>query len=137
MGKIKTEDLSFIKHQRVGRLATLSPEKNAHVVPLCYVVEGDNLYISTNTTSKKIRNIEKNAEATFLIDEYSEDWPRLKGVMISGRVKLHQKGGIFTKARDLLYAKYPQYQPSYPIKEGASTILQLTAETVTRWDFSK
>jgi len=126
------EKMDFLKEARVGRIATIG-YKNLHLVPICYAYDEKNFYIATDKESVKARNLRKNPEAVLLIDEYFEDWSKLKGIMIKGKVEIIEKGEEFKYGKDLLYKKYPQYEKEVPIKEGESVILKLEPKKIISW----
>jgi len=130
------KQVSFAKSQRVGRLATYS-DGSIHVVPICPVFEGGVFYISTSPGSRKVANLRRNNAATLLLDEYSEDWHRLVGLMVEGTVDLIERGPEFLKAKMLLEDKFKQYLEMYPIKEGETTILKLTPTNIVAWDYTE
>ena len=57
----------------------------------------------------RIRDIERRAEVTILVDRWDEDWRRLAWVRCDGRANLTDDAGERTDAIDALRAKYPQY----------------------------
>ena len=106
---------------RVARLATVDPQGRPHVVPICFVVDGETLYTVVDEKPKRtrrlqrLRNIEANPQVEVLIDEYDEDWSRLWWVRLRGTARIVEHD---ERAIDLLAAKYPQYRerpPSGPV----------------------
>ena len=97
--------------QRVARLATVDPAGRPHVVPICFVLDGDTLYTVVDEKPKgtrrlqRLRNIEANPQVEVLIDEYDEDWTRLWWVRLRGTARIVDD----PRAMELLAAKYPQY----------------------------
>lgn len=104
----------FVETQRVGRLATADAAGNPHVVPVCFALSGDTLYITVDekpkrgTTLKRVRNILENPGTAFVADRYDEDWTRLGWVMLRGRAEILDAGGEHDQAQALLRAKYAQ-----------------------------
>jgi PPOX class probable F420-dependent enzyme len=102
---------------RVARLATVSPDRRPHVVPICFALDGDTLYTAVDEKPKSTRrlrrlaNIEANPNVEVVIDHWDEDWSRLWWVRLSGtaRVVEHDARGL-----ELLVAKYPQYRTAPP-----------------------
>jgi PPOX class probable F420-dependent enzyme len=111
-----TEDeRHFLATGRVGRLATVDARGAPHVVPVCYAVEGETLYITVDEKPKRtdrplqrLRNIERNPAAAVTIDRYDEDWSRLGWVMLRGRAEILHDGTEHDRAQALLQSRYRQ-----------------------------
>ena len=102
---------------RVARLATAGADGRPHVVPICFVLDGDTLYTAVDEKPKRtrrlqrLRNIEANPHVEVLIDSYDEDWSRLWWVRLRGRARIVEQDA---RALELLQAKYPQYRADPP-----------------------
>ena len=80
MVKISEKELDVLKHQRVARFATIMENGFAHVVPMIYAFNGENIYIATPLGFKKLKNLVKNKKVTLLVDEYSVPHDQLQSV---------------------------------------------------------
>ena len=125
----------LVRWARVCRIATVSAEGVPHVVPVCHAVNGQKLYIGSGDDATKVRNLGANPRVTVVVDEYSDHWGSLKGVMIQGRARLIARGPEFTRARDRLYAKYPQYRKEAALSPSDSVIVEVTPTRVFTWGF--
>lgn len=105
----------FVRLARVARIATADAGGLPHVVPICPLLDGGKLYVATPGSSRKIRNLAANPQASLAFDDYSEDWQGLRGLTISGRVRLIHRGKRWSELRDRLYEKFPQYAIQAPI----------------------
>lgn len=116
-------DLAFVSTRRVGRLATAGPSGRPAVVPFCYAViehEGKPVIVSALDEKPKsvpldqlqrVRNILANPTVNVVVDDYSEDWSRLRFVQITGRaVLIEQDQPRYLDAIVALRSKYPQYE---------------------------
>src|SRR5262245_54271158 len=90
----------FLSHRRVGRLATADGRGAPHVVPVCFGVAQDTLYITVDEKPKRpgrplkrVRNIIENPAVALVVDHYDEDWARLAWVMVRGRAEILAEGG--------------------------------------------
>src|SRR4051812_40629078 len=100
----------FITGQRVGRLATADRDAVPHIVPVCFVLSGDVLYITIDekrkrqpgTKLKRLRNIAENPAVAILVDRYEEDWTRLGWVLLHGRAEILADGAEHDAAQMLL-----------------------------------
>jgi nitroimidazol reductase NimA-like FMN-containing flavoprotein (pyridoxamine 5'-phosphate oxidase superfamily) len=134
MVKVSENAVRFLKYARVGRLATTDGE-DIHLVPLCPVFDGDVFFMATQARTRKVRNLRKDKRATFILDQYSEDWMRNVAVMMTGTIDILEKGPEFERAKTLLEAKFQQFKELFPIKEGESVILGFTPTKAVTWDY--
>lgn len=116
-------------------MATVAADGRIHNVPISPVLLDGRLLIATDTTSRKVRNLEANPRTSLVFDEYSETWDLLRGVVIEGPVRIISAGDGFTRARAELYDKFRQYEIESPIEQGGSVILEVTPEQVLSWGF--
>jgi PPOX class probable F420-dependent enzyme len=107
----------FLNHCRVGHLATADRNGVPHVIPVCYAVARDTLYVTVDEKPKRrdmplkrVRNILENPQAGFVADHYDEDWRRLGWVMLRGAAEILETGAEHDRAQELLRARYPQYR---------------------------
>lgn len=133
----------FITGARVGRLATADADGQPTVVPICYAFDGRALYSAVDAKPKqarpeglkRIRNLRENPRVSVVIDEYDEDWTRLRYVIIQGRADLLTEGPQFAHGVDLLVAKYPQYRRlELPRERGL--MIRVTPSRVSSWQYS-
>jgi PPOX class probable F420-dependent enzyme len=110
-------DSPWPERARVARLATVGPDGAPHLVPVCFALEGDTLYTAVDEKPKRtralrrLRNIEADPRVEVLIDDYEEDWSRLRWVRLRGRARVVERD---ERALELLAAKYPQYRERPP-----------------------
>ncbi len=126
----------FIGLARVSRVATVDRQGYPHVVPVCHVVASGELYFASGSDSKKIQNLRSGRPTLAIaVDDYTEAWGGLKGVMVVGDAKLLDRGARFRSVRRLLYAKYPQYEREAAIEEGESVIVAIHPRRIFSWGF--
>jgi PPOX class probable F420-dependent enzyme len=109
--------LRFCETSRVARLATADARGVPHLVPVCYAIIGDTLYITidekpkrTDRPLKRLRNIMENPEIAVTVDRWDEDWRRLAWVMLRGRAEILPDGEEHDRAQARLRERYPQYR---------------------------
>src|SRR5262249_13634153 len=85
----------LIEWERVCHVATVSPRRVPHLVPVCHVVVNGKLYFASEKDARKVRNLRTTPSIAVTVDLYSDDWSQLKGVMIQGTAKLIEKGPRF------------------------------------------
>jgi len=122
-----------LSEARVARLATIDERGRPHLVPFVFVLDGDTIYSpvdhkpKTTTRLQRLRNIERNPEATVLADHYEEDWAKAWWVRARGRGRvLERRNPEFARAERLLAEKYDQYR-------GAPAFGPVIAIDVAEW----
>ncbi len=108
----------LIRSARVARLATASLDAEPHVVPICFVFDGGAFYSVLDAKPKRVaperlkrvRNLRANPRVALLIDEYDEDWSRLRYVLVLGEAELLSPGEEHARALARLREKYPGYR---------------------------
>ena len=106
----------FLAHQRVAYLATADSRAVPHVVPVCFAIFEDTLYITIDEKPKRHsglcaeapENIAENPAVAVVVDRYDEDWARLGWVMLHGRAEILTEGTEHQQAQALLRSRYPQ-----------------------------
>ncbi|MGH2375162.1 MAG: TIGR03668 family PPOX class F420-dependent oxidoreductase [bacterium] len=116
--RLPAEVASFLRRQRVARLATANAAGRPHVVPICFVVAAATLYTVIDRKPKRVgpkalrraRNVRENPRVAVVVDVYTEDWSQLGFVLLEGRARILERGRAHSKALTLLRRKYPQYR---------------------------
>lgn len=79
---------AFLLHgTRTGKLATVRKDGRPHVVPVWFVMDGDDLVFTTGATSVKARGLQRDPRVSLCVD--SED-PPYAFVMVEGVAKLSE-----------------------------------------------
>jgi PPOX class probable F420-dependent enzyme len=130
--------LALLRDARVGRLATADAGGRPLVVPVCYAFDGACCYSAVDAKPKSTRNLRRlkniadNPEVSLVVDVWDEDWSRLAWVIVEGRATVLASGATFTRAIDLLAAKYPQYE-GLPLNREAGAVIAVTPVRVLSW----
>lgn len=127
----------FLDRGRVGHLATADAGGAPHVIPVCYAIAEDTLYITIDEKPKRqdrplkrVRNILENPQATFVADRWDEDWRRLGWVMLRGSAEILYTGAEHDQAQTLLISRYPQYRE---MQLGDLPVIALRIARATAW----
>lgn len=133
----------FISRSRVGHLGTADAAGRPLVVPFCYAFDGAAIFSAVDAKPKRatgralerLRNIGENGAVCVTIDEYDEDWRRLRHVIIRGTAEVLTDGPDFTRGADLLLEKYAQYR-AMGLDRERGVMIKVTPERVTHWSFA-
>jgi PPOX class probable F420-dependent enzyme len=128
----------FLTSLRVAHLATADTAAIPHVVPVCFVVRANTVYVTIDAKPKsrpanelkRIRNIMGNPRVAMVADRYDEDWTRLAWVMLQGRAEILQEGREHDEAQALLRSRYPQLEP---MRISAYPVIAIRIERATSW----
>lgn len=139
---IAAEVARFIIAQRVLRLATADRLGRPHVVPVCFALRGDRVYIALDAKPKRVepralrrvRNLLENPSVALLADVYEEDWSRLAYAILFGRATLLEEPGERALAVALLRGRYPQYRE---MELEQAPIIVVGVERVATWRASR
>jgi PPOX class probable F420-dependent enzyme len=137
MQQISEIERSFLNACRVGHLATADRDGVPHVVPVCFAVDGNTLFITVDgklkrqdRPLKRLSNIAANDAVAFVADRYDEDWSRLGWVMLRGRAEILGSGEEHDAAQALLRAIYPQLRA---MQIEALPVIAIRIERATSW----
>ncbi|MCB1741746.1 MAG: TIGR03668 family PPOX class F420-dependent oxidoreductase [Gammaproteobacteria bacterium] len=129
---------AFLASRRVAHLATTDADGQPHVVPVCFALAGDSLFISIDEKPKRkrtgrlkrIRNLLDNPRFALVADRYDEDWTRLGWVMLRGLAEILDSGSEHHQAQALLRERYPQYRH---MQLEDLPVIALRLSTVNSW----
>lgn len=133
--------LDLLREGRVARLGTADASGRPLVVPVCYAFDGARLYSVIDAKPKRtrdlrrLRNIAENPRVSLVVDEYDEDWTRLRWVIVEGRADVLTDGAEYAGAVDLLLAKYPQYR-AMGLDRAQGTLVRVTSERLLSWSYA-
>ncbi|HEY0582963.1 MAG TPA: TIGR03668 family PPOX class F420-dependent oxidoreductase [Chloroflexota bacterium] len=131
----------FLMRQRVARLATVDESGAPHVVPVCFALVEQTVYIAIDEKPKRVgrevrrlqrlRNIAAEPRVALVADVYDDaDWGRLGWVMARGTARVLEEGQEHAAALAALRGKYAQYAAM--ALEGRP-VIALAIERLTAW----
>jgi nitroimidazol reductase NimA-like FMN-containing flavoprotein (pyridoxamine 5'-phosphate oxidase superfamily) len=98
----------FISAAPVCRIATVRSAGTPHIIPVCPAFDGDaTVYVDIARRGVSGRALETNQNVTVLIDEYDDDWSKLKAVILRCKAEA-LAGDEFERAWALFHKKFPQ-----------------------------
>jgi pyridoxamine 5'-phosphate oxidase family protein len=98
MSNFTQAEIDYLQTPQLGRLATVGPDGQPHVVPVGYRYNAaeDTIDIGGRGfgTSKKYRDVLNNPRVAFVVDEIvSTDPWRIRGIEVRGRAEVLSTGG--------------------------------------------
>ena len=122
--KTKEEILAFISKQDVAFIASIDEEgfPNMKAMLMPRKIEGDSFYFSTNTSSIRISQYEKNQKACVYF--YHKGKIRYEGVMLIGMMEVLTSPEIrkeLWSTRDIIYYRKGVSDPDYCILKFTAT----------------
>ena len=136
----RVEAIARLRSARVGRLATVTPEARPHVVPFVFaLIERDRDVLAYGALARKpkhserlqrLRNLEANPAAEFVVDGYDEDWRALWWVRASGTGRVVEDASEERSALAALTAKYPQDASDPP----PGPVVAIEIQTISGWE---
>ena len=134
------EAIARLRSARVGRLATVTADARPHVVPFVFaLVERDLDVVAYWAVDRKpkrterlrrLRNLERNPAAEFVVDGYDEDWRALWWVRASGTGRVvDDASSEHAAALDALASKYQQYVSEPP----PGPVVAIDIERISGW----
>jgi len=140
--KEKTWTRKLLVESRLAHLATSTKNGKPHVVPICYVYDRNTIYSSIDEKPKRAKprqlrrvlNIVENPKVSLVVDQYREDWRKLRYVIVHGSANLVNHGVEHRRAVSLLRKKYRQYR-SMRLEERP--IIKIKPDNVFTWSASE
>lgn len=135
---LSKEERAFAMRRPVGYLGTVDSAPGPHVMPVCFALAGDTVYIPIDEKPKagnprqlkRLRNIEGNDRVCLMIDRYDPDWSRLGWVMIRGNARIVESGADLIVGVQILRGRYPEY---HEMRLEDRPMIVIDIDLVTSW----
>lgn len=116
------EARSLLSDCRRGRLGCVY-EGGPYVVPVNYVLDGDNIYLHS-LPGRKVSALRSNARACLQVDEVVDEYHWRSAIAFGGYREINA-GPARDRAVGLLLARFPQLTPveSVPVHDGQSSVI--------------
>jgi len=127
----------FLKSQKVLRLATIGKNKTLHIVPVWYLYREKKIYIGTNTSTIKAKNVKADKRAAFCVD-VGVNAPNIYGVMGQGDANLIlEKNKVKTIAKKILlrYFKTLKSKSAKELLDDTNCIIEIIPEKFSVWNY--
>jgi nitroimidazol reductase NimA-like FMN-containing flavoprotein (pyridoxamine 5'-phosphate oxidase superfamily) len=124
----------------LARLATTNPKTlQPHVVPVWYEWDGENVWISSFVSTRKIRDLRINPRGAVLI-ESKQEGGKLQAVLLEGAVELvTQPRQTVSEIASRIYIRYlgpegiKEDEPQSWLKDPENLLIKLTPERIMSW----
>jgi PPOX class probable F420-dependent enzyme len=129
----------FLERQRLAHLATADASGNPHVIPVCFALIGETLYVAIDEKPKRgdprqlrrLRNIAENRHVAVVVDHYDDrDWSRLGFVLVRGLARVVPPSPELALAVAALRERYVQYR-AMALEDRP--VIAADIERVTMW----
>jgi pyridoxamine 5'-phosphate oxidase family protein len=111
MSVFTIEEISYLRENKLGRLATADAEGQPHAIPVTYSFNEDEDTIDVGGLNfgagKKWRDARANPKVAFLVDDVIGPPRRARAVEVRGDAELHETGG------ETINPRFPNFAPEF------------------------
>ncbi len=130
----------YLGDQRLCRVATADADGKPHVTPTWYVVYRERIYLGTQKTRKKLRNLRENNRVSFVVDSGTSE-AEYKGIKIDGHVQFLDAPDFHDLYRVLLLQRYygTEHNPGFGFVRSlpAPQLMRVVPESFYTWDYAR
>lgn len=119
----------FVRDSQVCRIATVKRDGVPHIIPVCPVFDGETLYVDIAQDGVSASGVKANSRVTVLVDEYDDDWNKLRAVILRTRAEPIE-GDRQDAAWSMFREKFPQHAS---VNWNPRLTLALHIESWTQW----
>jgi PPOX class probable F420-dependent enzyme len=137
------EIAAFLDEQRVVICATNGANGWPHLMPLWYLVRGEEIWAWTYAKSQKVKNLGRDPRVTLQVED-GEQYDELRGVMIEAETVVHHETDDVARFGAELFRRYApgaDFGPGIPdaVKQQAAkrVALQFVPKRTASWDHHK
>ena len=124
----------------LARLATTNPKTmQPHVVPVWFAWDGENVWISSFVSTRKIRELKINPQGAVLI-ESKQEGSKLQAVLLEGSVELiTQPRQLVREIASQIYIRYlglegvKEAEPQSWLNDPENLLIKLTPARIISW----
>ena len=133
----EAEVAAFLDHERVLICATVGRDGWPHLMPLWYVVRHGECWAWTYAKSQKVRNLEREARCTVLL-ETGETYMELRGVMMKCAAAIHRDFDTVRDVGQALAVRYGGEDAHVDERQAAKRVaLRFICSDLASWDHRK
>ena len=132
---------TFLAEPRIARMATANKDGQPHVVPVWYAWDGNTLWISAYTDTRKVKDLQENPLISVAIDEVSLEG-KTQAVILEGKaVLLYEPAELLKRQFTWIYSRYVGadhvLEPTYQdwINDPLNALIKLTPTRIYTWSW--
>ena len=114
MADVRKSVEDYLKKGKTFTLALIAEGGKPSADTVVYVSDGLRLYFVTDNRTRKAKNIGKGAAAAVTVDEYTDDWSKIQGLQMEGKVAPLNDEARTKEVFQLFGRKFPQVQKVMP-----------------------
>lgn len=126
------EIAAYLDESRTVIVATNGPREVPHMMPLWYVMRGEEIWGWTFAKSQKARNLERDPRATLLVED-GVTYDKLRGVMIETDVELLHDDAVKRELGIDLFRRYLDVEGELPAEVVTMIEAQVPKRVVMRF----
>jgi len=137
------ELMRFLDEERVLTCASIGPNRRPHLMPLWYLRDELTLLAWTYGKSQKVRNLEREPQATLQIEAGRDQYGALRGAMLECDVAIERDPDKVADFGRRLTARYTGADPPPEARAGVAkqaakrVVLRFTPTRIVSWDHRK
>lgn len=120
---------------RTGKVATIKADGRAHVVPVWFVVDGDDLVFNTWHESAKAKHLRRDPRVSLVVDM---EEPPYAYVMVEGSASISEDPAELRRAATMIGGRYmgADRAEEYGARNGVEgeLVIRLTPEKILAFD---
>ena len=132
---------TFLEEPLLARLATADRSGQPHVIPVWYGWDGESMWVSSYSNTRKVSDLEENPKIAIVIDIAGEKIDT-KAVILEGQAELVKEPPEFLRKQIIwIYKRYLGEEgaldkdPQEWITDPHNMLIKLTPEKVITWQW--
>ena len=132
---------TFLEEPLLARLATADRSGQPHVIPVWYGWDGESMWVSSYSNTRKVSDLEENPKIAIVIDIAGEKIDT-KAVILEGQAELVKESPEFLRKQIIwIYKRYLGEEgvldkdPQEWITDPHNMLIKLTPEKVITWQW--
>lgn len=98
---------NLLQQTILARLGTANPVTlQPHVVPVWFLWDGEALWISAFTSTRKVKDLKRNQRCSVLIEPADPSASKIQAVLLEGKCELLGEQPFVAEQSELIYEKY-------------------------------
>jgi nitroimidazol reductase NimA-like FMN-containing flavoprotein (pyridoxamine 5'-phosphate oxidase superfamily) len=110
---LNPKERAYVERARVCHIGSAGKDGFPHAAPVsaAFDAKSRTLYFATERGGRTATNLRARPRASVAVDDYSENWNSISGVMLRARAHKLERGKEFEHSVAQLKKKFRQYRP--------------------------